>query len=778
MTLALAILLAVQQPEVTATVDRSDALVGETIVLTIVVRTSGDEPVEIGNPDLVGFEFVDVREQSRVALRAGVPERETRRDVTLRAVTPGTGVIGAVVVRHGGRSAATSPIRLPITRPDAAAGSLAPHVRVFLERATPPALGPEQVGLAVYPSPGVVVLGEQVDLVVVAWFPREIRSRLRAPPTLVPPTVRGAWSYRRATPTRPALSRQVRGIWYDLYVLHDVVFPVTAGAVEIGRAAVSYAVPLTVSVLSREVRHEVQSEPLTVAVRSQPVTGRPAGFRGAAGAGITFRVAASDRELPLGRAATVTATFAGRGNLALWPEPLFAWPPGLRVYPEGVDETVTSEDGYIGGAKMFRYLVVAESLGTHRVLPSAYRYFDVATGRYVALEAGPLEFVTAGPTLAGGREVARPPLIEATPAAVDRLSAQLPLWAIVFLIFGAPLVAVLLRLLARRARRRTVAAGPRRPGGDALDELGRALRESFAMLVPDPARRDGPGLADALRAAGVPDAVAAHAARVRDRLRLAMYGPEGASDPDELAAEARAVLEALGRDARPGRWRPAGALVTVAVVAGLGAAPAGWAQTPERLYETGAVRAAADSFARRAAAHPRLAAHWHNLAAARVRLGDGAGARAAWVRGARLAPRDPAIRRGLGLVPAPDRASARLTWISPVTPAEAGAAALVLWWIGWLVLGVRRRRVGVVGIVLALVAAGYAGYVAERYRRPVALAATAGTPLREAPYGPAPASALLEAGAAVLLESARGPWWLVRHGERQGWVLTAEVERL
>ena len=60
------------------------------------------------------------------------------------------------------------------------------------------------------------------------------------------------------------------------------------------------------------------------------------------------------------------------------------------------------------------------------------------------------------------------------------------------------------------------------------------------------------------------------------------------------------------------------------------------AQSAEDLYDAGAFRVAADSFSARAAAGPDVPAHWYNLGNALYRLGDDAGARAAWVRAARL----------------------------------------------------------------------------------------------------------------------------------------------
>ena len=69
----------------------------------------------------------------------------------------------------------------------------------------------------------------------------------------------------------------------------------------------------------------------------------------------------------------------------------------------------------------------------------------------------------------------------------------------------------------------------------------------------------------------------------------------------------------------------------MALVASAGPAAA-QTMTAEALYEAGALRAAADSFAARAAGSPRVPAHWYNLGATLYRAGADGKAMAAWTR--------------------------------------------------------------------------------------------------------------------------------------------------
>src|SRR5256885_2572698 len=121
----------------------------------------------------------------------------------------------------------------------------------------------------------------------------------------------------------------------------------------------------------------------------------------------------------------------------------------------------------------------------------------------------------------------------------------------------------------------------------------------------------------------------------------------------------------------------------------------------------GALRAAADSFASRAAARPSVAAHWYNLGATLYRAGADGKAAAAWAIAARLTPRAPLVRRARGFLPPPDAASEPLLATGVATPGEwaLGAAAA---WVGlWLAVAARRR--GLVLIVLGLAPPEYGG---------------------------------------------------------------------
>jgi hypothetical protein len=390
------------------------------------------------------------------------------------------------------------------------------------------------------------MVGAPVDVVVAAWFPREIRLQLRTPPTLTDPDLRGAWVYPQPVPAGLAATRFVNGRWYDLYVLHSVVFPFTPGRLQVGRAKVAYSLPITYSFLSRELRHEVDSDPVAVTVTDQPSAGRPAGYAGLAAANLRMEMQVAPRSLAVGDASNVAITLTGSGNIALWPEPRVRWPDDVRIYPGDPDVSTRMEDGRIVGSKRFTYLVVPDSAGVHSIRDVRVPYLDLDTRRYGELRAASVDIVAregaAGAPSGTAADV--PPL--ATIARQPLIPPQgWPAPALFGVALGAPLLAFALRGNAwlRVFRRR-----PTPPVARSLQELNQAFRSTLDRLVPTAGLRDGDQLADALRAAGIDHAVAAHAARIRDRLRHAVYGPGGPSDATELAAETAEILRALTGD--------------------------------------------------------------------------------------------------------------------------------------------------------------------------------------------------------------------------------------
>ncbi|MGH7527040.1 MAG: BatD family protein [Gemmatimonadales bacterium] len=759
-------------PRLDAVVDEDRVAVGEELVYTLRAISHSPVPLQVTVAPFTGLEVVSRSERTEVAL-GGDPTRTTVLEVRLRAVRPGRWQLGPARAIQGRDTVETAALTVDVSANRAATTSaLNPRLRRQLDRAIPPAPGQASVDLLV--STDSVLVGEQVDVVTAAWFPRDLRLQLRRPPTLQPPVIDAVWSYPQATPAGIAATRNIRGRWYDLFLAHQVIFPLVPGTVAIPRATLKYSTPMALQFFSQEERFALTSRAETLVVQPLPATGRPAGFTGAIALALQLDRRLSPAAVRVGEAITVELVLSGEGNTALWPAPEVRWPAGSRAYVERVDEQVTTTNGRVGGTKTFRYLLVPDSAGTLALPAIEYGYFDLAQRQYVAVGV-PFASVSVAPGGETAASTALPPslLSSRAPGLGWRLGHWVPDWLWVVVLVAPPL-ALAMRGRLPRPRARTAV--------EARNDLRSAERKLDAVvcsLVPDPERRFGAGLVAAVRAAGADAELAARVAAARERLFARRYGPHAALAQDHaLTAEVDELVRRLGGSLRG--WAARGAVIAAAALGFSAGRTAAHAPPPEALYQAGSLSAAAEGFGRRAAVEPGVAAHWYNLGATFYRLGLDGRASAAWHQARRLDPRDAAVRRALRLTPAADAISARWTWSPPVTAEELLLLGSLGWIAGWIGWGVRPRLRERWVVILVFAGCAVLGGLALRawQRRPLAIVLDR-TTLRLSPHGRAPAIVPLETGSAVRVLRQDPGWLLVRGpGAQEGWVAGEAVARV
>src|SRR2546428_12925101 len=171
--------------------------------------------------------------------------RTTVRELQLRAQQPGALLIGPVRARQGVSVVATDPILVTVdSAADRTTLTLSPLARALLESTPAPvSRRADRVALTMLVPSDTVFAGQQVDLIAAAWIPRELGERMRRPPLLTLETPEGVWAYPTATSSGVALSRQVSGRWMDLFIAHQVVFPLVPGRLIIPPGSVETPFP-------------------------------------------------------------------------------------------------------------------------------------------------------------------------------------------------------------------------------------------------------------------------------------------------------------------------------------------------------------------------------------------------------------------------------------------------------------------------------------------------------------------------------------------------------
>ncbi len=719
----LALAIQATPPQAIAAVDRDSLTVGEEITLIIRVTSASADPVQVVVPQLTGLELMARNERTEVSYN-GATGRITTVELRLRGAKPGTWRAGPFEIRQGAQIVQLDPVRL-VVAPGAPTGAVATTLnarvqRILQQAPSPPAAG--RVALTLILSSDTVLLGEQVDVLTAAWFPRDLRLQLRRPPTLEAPQIEGVWNYPQPTPSGIAASRNIGGVWYDVFVVHQVIFPLAPGAVQINPAALRYSVPLAIQFFSQEERYTLSSTNAVITVLPLPEENRSVWFSGAIGHQLTLRRSVTPGSGRVGEPLNIELTVSGEGNVALWPAPAFRWPPEIRAYSDRVEEKSSLIQGRLAGTKTFHYLVVPDSAGT-LLLPSIrYAYFDPSTRSYPLTELEATSVGIARGAVAGAPKALPPGLLyHQKPALAWRLMHAVPPIVIILFVVLLPLV-WLGAPVVRRLRRRAEPVPPRDELAFLHRELGRAL-EQLGLS----AGTGGTALRHALQQAGVPPTLVRETVEWQERLQAARFAAGEGGHRATLIRGAGVVLAKLREwcDAVRGSAGRAAAIVLVLLLA---APLRGQAPPPEQLYEAGALAEASAGFAARARAEPAVAAHWYNLGAARFREGEAGRALAAWTTALRLTPRDRHVRQALRLVPPADAESAARLWTAPVTPEELGLIALVAWTVGWLGLIVGRGPKGrwFVVLVAAVFFGATAGSLVVWYDQPMAVVTGAG----------------------------------------------------
>jgi hypothetical protein len=732
--------------QVSADVDRGRVAVGEEITYTVRAILDGDASLRTMLPAFNGFILVGRAERREDAGEATVFVLELR----LRADRIGEWVVGPVRIDQGVTSVLSPEIQVAVVEPGDARriSALSPRVLRVLNNAPPPARG--DVAVTLLASADSVAVGEQVDLVTAAWFPRELLSRLRRPPELRPPTVEGVYNAVQPSTAGVGASRLVSGVWYDLYVAHQVIYPLTPGELEIPGAGLAFSVPAGRQYFSDEKAYRLTSEPgrLTVTAPPAPPDGIPGG---PTARDLTFRYQLSPEAATAGEPIPVDLVLSGVGNVALWPVPTIEWPEGARGYADRSVDAVAVSRGVLGGEKRFRYSVLADSAGSLALPTVRYPYYDPIRAQWLEAVARAV-VLPIQPALTLRDRRTPLPILRTAPSPVAGLGT-LSNGILLALLIAPPLILLLVRFgrSAWPARPRVLILPP-------SDRLARLVRR----FVPEDDRWRADRVAEGLRDAGVDEHTSTAVATLyvdSTTSRFQTAGDEQVPDGGETAGR---LVERL----------PRRLLLVTGIIASAIALPSNLdaqESAGDSLYRDQRFGAAAQEYLREAAAEPQAPRLWYNAGAAAYAAGNDAQAAAAWVVAHRLAPRSADITDAWRAMVLRSPDLGRAGRAAPLTPTELWVVALLAWISAWILLAMRRRLPTLLFFTLALLFALAGWGLQVWYQRPLGVVSHLAS-VRDAPHGLAGEVARVDELMVVRILGERPGWRLVelRNGIR-GW---------
>ena len=132
----------------------------------------------------------------------------------------------------------------------------------------------------------------------------------------------------------------------------------------------------------------LETDPLTVNVKTLPQKGKPESFKGAVGR-FSFSSTLDNDSINANDAVSISLKLMGTGNLELVNTPLIDFPTDFETYDPKVNNNIQTGVNGISGSKKIEYLAIARNHGDFVIKPIEFSYFNPSDKKYHTITAGP-----------------------------------------------------------------------------------------------------------------------------------------------------------------------------------------------------------------------------------------------------------------------------------------------------------------------------------------------------------------------------------------------------
>lgn len=398
-------------PSVTAVLNSSEAVLGETVQVEI--RVTGARGANA--PDEIMVDGLEIRRtgtSQRIEMNNFSLTSSVVYDYTVMPLRAGTFTIPPQTIRVGNNSLRTPALTLNVAdssgrsssaRPGRDAQAASANNLVFAE--------------LIVPSKTAYV-GEIVPVQIRMGFDPRVRPRL-----IEPPEITGQGFTAQKLQESGQSTETIAGRPYEVVTYKTAIAAARAGRFEIGpvKAKAQVMVPRRPSAPRSRPRSpfdlfdeddpfsdpffsnpfsqrgerrevEIKSEPVALEVKPLPPNAPPS-FSGAIG-NFTMATDAKPRTVQVGDPITVTTTISGRGNFDRVNAPMIEDERGWHKYPPSSKFNQDDEVG-ISGTKTFETVLSPNE--KRQTLPLlAFSYFDPVKAQYVTLHSEPMPISVQG----------------------------------------------------------------------------------------------------------------------------------------------------------------------------------------------------------------------------------------------------------------------------------------------------------------------------------------------------------------------------------------------
>ncbi len=136
----------------------------------------------------------------------------------------------------------------------------------------------------------------------------------------------------------------------------------------------------------KNVKHFMESNPVTVNVKVLPTDSKPLNFSGAVG---NYRLTSSidKTTLKTNDAITLKYTISGSGNIQLLEKPDLNFPTDFEVYDPKIQDNIRKTDQGMVGSRTFEYLIIPRNPGDFKIDTYNFTFFNPASRKYESKSA-------------------------------------------------------------------------------------------------------------------------------------------------------------------------------------------------------------------------------------------------------------------------------------------------------------------------------------------------------------------------------------------------------
>ena len=178
---------------------------------------------------------------------------------------------------------------------------------------------------------------------------------------------------------RPLYTRDIRGKTFWVEERTRTLYPKRPGQIVLAPAELLLPLP--------QGRKTLKTKPLTLTVQPIPETGRSPHFKGAIG---TYEISAilERGSVEVGQALTLTVHISGQGNIQTVTPPNLPTIPGVMV--GGANWGRSDTFGITPTSRTYVYTLTPSQVGTLRIPPIIYTYFDPSRATYATIHTLPI----------------------------------------------------------------------------------------------------------------------------------------------------------------------------------------------------------------------------------------------------------------------------------------------------------------------------------------------------------------------------------------------------